>query len=1034
MTLFLPDADLSGVAAKDVINGVASKNRQVLSLVAAGTPARIVFGRDRLGAHVDNVLSYGAHVYIRALWCWAPGGVGVDAIEAVHFDDDVIPAGVERADYLGTAGQGVDPWLVAAFADQGVTYADSLPGMAYSVFKVPRLLASSIGVPNIAAIIRGSKLLDPRTGAVAYTANPALALAAFLSSDWGMARPLDWSSVQTSADACDSLVGGQPRRAFGLTLGAVQKVDAWVDTLRTYAGCWVVPGDAGLRLVPDRPASPVASLSHADGQILSLGALTKRSPTQAPTVVRINYTDTATVPWRTEAYAEASLPGVVAGTTPRRESSVRLEGIQTYAQALREAIERLNKLTITDLSFDLRAFDDALRLQAGDVVTVSHPIGLADKPMRVLACQGELGRYTLSLSEYDPAVYSDAIAFGPSYVDTSLPSVSAPVPPDGLGVVEELYQLKDGAWSSRLRIAWSAPDYPWVSHYRVRVLSGAVVLHDDQTQALAYLSGSVVEGRAYVVQVSTVSRVGVESSASVAAITPVGKLLPPTNVAGLDARVTAEGLQLTWSPAGDIDLKGYRVKRGADWASGQLLTEQAATGFNAGLLAPGAYRFLVRAVDWSGNESAADAVVNIALVAHSAPAVTASVIGANLQLSWVEPVSSYAFPVAGYEIRYGDSWGAGVPLPRVAGRSHLLAVSWAGARRFWVAAVDTAGNYGSAAMAEINITAPARPDVQAEVIDNNVLLRWSDAAATLPLDHYQVRRGASWAGSQLLGTLSGRFSTYFETSSGAFRYWVAGVDSAGNVGEPGSVAVTVSQPPDYVLNYDQDSTFAGVAYKCLVTSDGTLVPMVNTAETWEQHFASRGWGGPQDQVAAGFAHWIEPGHEDAYYEEVIDYGTQLASTRVSVTPTIAEIDGAVTVTPKISVSSVGPSGPWTDYPGSYTAYVANFRWLKVRLDFSGSGGDDIVVVEKLNVRMDYKIKSDAGMGMASHLDAGGTWVPFGAVFVDIHSITVTPQNLAPVFAVYDFLDSPDPLGFKVLIFDRAGNRIDCPFSWTATGV
>lgn len=1033
MTLFLPDADLSGLAAKDTLNGVASKNRQTLALVAAGTPARIVFGRDRLGAHVDNVLSYGAHVYIRALWCWAPGGLGVEAIEAVHFDDDVIPPGVERTDYLGTAGQGADPWLVAAFAAQGLTYADTLPSMAYSVFKVPRLLASSIGVPGIAAIIKGSKLPDPRTGATAYTANPALALAAFLSADWGMGRAVDSASVQAAANACDAPLGGQPRRAFGLTLAAVQRVDDWVDTLRTYAGCWVVPGSAGLRLVPDRPAAAVATLNHADGQILSLGALTKRSPTQAPTVVRITYTDTSIVPWRTEAYAEAALPGVSAGTVPRRESSVRLEGLQTYAQALREATERLNKLTVTDLSFSVTAFDEALSLQAGDVVTVSHPIGLVDKPMRVLSCQGDLGRYTLSLAEYDPAVYSDAIASGPSYADTSLPSVSAPIPPLGLTVAEELYQLKDGAWSSRLRITWAAPDYPWVSHYRVRVLSGAVTLHDAQTAALEYLTGSVVEGQPYSVSVATVSRVGVESTAVAAGITPAGKLLPPTNVQGLDARVTAEGLLLTWLPAGDIDLKGYRLKKGPDWATAQLLTEQAATGYNAGLLAPGANRFIARAVDWSGNESAADAVVNITLVAHAAPEVSASIVGANAQFSWSEPVSSYAFPVVGYEIRYGTSWAAGTPLPRITGRSHVLPVSWSGARRFWVAAVDAAGTYGAPAMVELSVTAPTVPAVQAEVIDNNVLLRWSDAAATLPLTHYEVRRGLAWSSSTLVGTLTGRFSTIFETASGSFRYWVAGVDTAGTLGEPGSVAVTVSQPPDYVLNYDQDSAFAGAAHNCLVHA-GQLVPMVNIAETWAEHFTSRSWSSPQDQIAAGFAHFVEPGFEGAYYEEVIDYGTLLASTRVSITPTVSEIDGLVTVTPLISVSSTGPAGPWADYPGSYTAYVANFRWLKVRLDFSGSGGDDIIVVEKLNVRMDYKIKSDAGMGTASHLDTGGTPVSFNATFVDVHSIIVTPQNLAPVTAVYDFLDAPDPTGFKVLIFDSAGNRIDCPFSWTATGV
>ena len=52
MTLFLPDADLSGLAAKDTLNGVASKNRQTLALVAAVDARRGVFpSRCNCSAH-----------------------------------------------------------------------------------------------------------------------------------------------------------------------------------------------------------------------------------------------------------------------------------------------------------------------------------------------------------------------------------------------------------------------------------------------------------------------------------------------------------------------------------------------------------------------------------------------------------------------------------------------------------------------------------------------------------------------------------------------------------------------------------------------------------------------------------------------------------------------------------------------------------------------------------------------------------------------------------------------------------------------
>ena len=117
----------------------------------------------------------------------------------------------------------------------------------------------------------------------------------------------------------------------------------------------------------------------------------------------------------------------------------------------------------------------------------------------------------------------------------------------------------------------------------------------------------------------------------------------------------------------------------------------------------------------------------------------------------------------------------------------------------------------------------------------------------------------------------------------------------------------------------------------------------------------------------------------------------------------------------------------------WQALGTNFRWVKVRLDITGSA-TSLVKINRLNVRMAFKLSDDAGMGYAAAADSGGTTVLFNRSFVDIQSITVTPQGTAAATALYDFVDTPNPTKFKVLMFNSSGARISGNFSWSAKGV
>src|SRR5574337_1131805 len=145
----------------------------------------------------------------------------------------------------------------------------------------------------------------------------------------------------------------EKRRIVGVTFAAPADVAALADTLRAYAGCWLVPTSGGVKLLPDADAAAAASYSHASGQIAALDALALKDLGNVPTVVDVVYTDTSQIPWRL--------------------STVRLPGVQRYSQAYREAVERLNKLQLNDLSTSLEVFDTSITHDIGDIVNVTHP-------------------------------------------------------------------------------------------------------------------------------------------------------------------------------------------------------------------------------------------------------------------------------------------------------------------------------------------------------------------------------------------------------------------------------------------------------------------------------------------------------------------------------------------------------------------------------------------------------------------------------------------------------------------------------------
>jgi len=483
-------------------------------------------------------------------------------------------------------------------------------------------------------------------------------------------------------------------------------------------------------------------------------------------------------------------------------------------------------------------------------------------------------------------------------------------------------------------------------------------------------------------------------------------------------------------PTSDFAIAGYMVREGSDWATGLDIGAITGTTHTIAVGAAGTVRRWFAAVDTAGNVGTPTAIDVEALV-PLAPTVTARISGSNIEVAWAHNLGS--LPLASSEILHGATLETATSLGSGLTNTSLQVPGAAGLHRFWVRDTDSAGNPGPAGMVELVITAPGTVAITPQVIDNNVLLAWTEAAGTLPLADCEIRRGATYAESVPIGRINGRFSALFENAGGVYTYWITQRDTAGNDGTPAPITVQVSQPPDYVLHADMASAFGGTLTNALLDR-GALVMPVDTVSTVAERMAAGGWASRQAKADAGYPYRLEPTLAGASYEEIIDYGTTLSGTKITVTQTSQIIHGSVALGCNIKTSP--DAEDWTDLGDVWMAYGTAFRYAKITLTATPDGGsNDLLRLIELRVRLDVKLSNDAGMVYCNAADEGGTQVNFNVSFLDVRALVPgVASGGAGLYALYDFQDAPNPTGFKMLLFDSNGNRASGWVSWSAKGV
>jgi hypothetical protein len=660
----IPDANFNplGPVPRDDLNSAAPNiSQQQLQCAAAGAVIGFGYGRCRVGIGIMlPVVDSGGALLIPGFVCKGP----IDAIETVEMDNLALVSGVTHHDYTGAAGQAVNGALVAAWAQTSVGYADTMPGIAYTVIHLPDSPGTNIG--NFTVVARMLKVYDPRSGTQLladpttwlWTQNPVLALAHFLSTvGFGPEETMDWSTVITCANIADQILTSgavtQKRREIGIFFDAQQDCKAIEDTLRSYAGVFVVREDNLVRLIADAAASVVYAFTNAapSNYLLDSLNITVKGRGNSPTVVTVRYTDTMQTPWAMVPTPQAKAVGVDAGTTPWIESVIDWPGCQQAGMAVRESARRINEFELADTAVSLIGTDEVLRVRRGDVVSVTDSEGFTAKPYRTIdvSPQGP-GRWAWAGTEYQDGLYSDTVYDGEVIPDSSFRGPLNPPQITGLTIVEEPYIEQYKVTATQARLSWNRPVWPFLYNYWViasiggvkqfelNVLPGSVtsftvdttydLLLTAEGELLLFADGSghlqmlpgIVEGTpvpddgldhavtpklrpgelySFAVYVRSTRATGLPVFIG---LRPIGRSTPPSDVASISGFSVGGETFLDWPEATDDDQIHIQYELrygpvGVAWDAATSIQKLKALHYSVPGIPVGTWRFLVKAID-----------------------------------------------------------------------------------------------------------------------------------------------------------------------------------------------------------------------------------------------------------------------------------------------------------------------------------------------------------------------------------------------------------------------------------------------------
>jgi hypothetical protein len=377
----------------------------------------------------------------------------------------------------------------------------------------------------------------------------------------------------------------------------------------------------------------------------------------------------------------------------------------------------------------------------------------------------------------------------------------------------------------------------------------------------------------------------------------------------------------------------------------------------------------------------------------------------------------------------------GIPYTFCKSNTLRMAAKWSGLRRWCIKAIDTTGNESEYhAVVDVTINPPQIQDLRVEVVDNNVLFKWTNALGTIQAIKYvEIKKGSTYATAESVGQKQGTFTSIFEQTSGTYTYWVTPVDTAGNEGSHRKITAEVDEPPDFQLNRKWDEGFTdGTATNIYEDSDGTAYAPINTSETVAEHFEANEWETTQDIIDAGYTYACEPVPTTAAYYQEFDYEAVLSTSNVRVQLSFVPYNDGPTIATYIAEKeNVGDA--WNEVSDN-PAQFSSFQYIRDRFAFT-SDGTQFATMDYHTVQLDSKTIEETGSATITNATNGVT-ITFQKSYAIVVDIMATARSSGSgLFPVVDFDGSQaNPTEATIYLYDVSdGNRATGDLTYTIKG-
>lgn len=337
--------------------------------------------------------------------------------------------------------------------------------------------------------------------------------------------------------------------------------------------------------------------------------------------------------------------------------------------------------------------------------------------------------------------------------------------------------------------------------------TGTVIAKTKETSITIDIPSN--DATTYMVQAVTIA--GYESSVASYNFVAMVNPLDVTNFRAKKSTSESTRIVLTWDAPEESDIAYYVIKEGADWDTAKVVAPRVSNvTYDVIINDENLHNWLIKAVSIAGNESlhaaSASGVYSLRPTAVKAIQATQSDVDrSRLLINWT-PIDDS--DLAGYEVKIGDDWTSGEPLPFTKEIYSEKVLTASGNYKLMVKAKNTAGYYSDETSTTVSVK--VEPDDVGGFIalqnGDTIELYW-DKLDEKDVGSYEVREGYSYdEGTPVARGVTGTNVTLPIDTARVYNYFVKGTNKAGFVSvhaASATVNVTALLPRNIIEAFDE---------------------------------------------------------------------------------------------------------------------------------------------------------------------------------------------------------------------------------------